>query len=423
MRIEAASGLVLLVAAAAALALANSPWASAVAAFWETPVGLRAGPWTAARPLRWFVDDVLMVAFFLQVGMELRRELHDGALSEWRRAALPAFAAAGGMLAPALVYLAFAGGAATRHGWGVPTATDIAFALGVLALLGRRVPAELRVLLLALAVIDDLGAILVIALFYSGGLEPWGLLVAAAGVAAIVLLQRFGARRLGLYALPAVVVWVGVMASGVHATIAGVIVGLLTPVRAWLSREEFAEGARGELGRLVAGGAVVAPVRAIERACREVRSPAERAIDALHPYVAYGVMPLFALANAGVSLSELGAGAAGREVLLGVGFALVLGKPVGVLAASGLALALGVARLPQELGARHLAVLGAVAGIGFTMALFVAQLAFDDAGLLAAAKAGVLAASALAGVTALALGRLALPLPDGAMEVVSRPVS
>jgi Na+:H+ antiporter, NhaA family len=237
LRIEAASGILLLVAAAVALLWANSPWAESYVHLWHTPVGVRFGNFTFERTLEWFVNDGLMVIFFFVVGMEIRREIHHGELSEWRRAALPAAAALGGMIAPACLYLVFAGASSTRSGWGVPMATDIAFAVGILTLLGKRVPAALRVLLLALAVIDDLGAIVVIAIFYSSGISLTGLLVAAAGFGGVFAMQRIGVRAKLAYVVPAVVAWAGIYAAGVHPTIAGVIVGLVTPVRAWLGPE------------------------------------------------------------------------------------------------------------------------------------------------------------------------------------------
>lgn len=414
LRLEAASGILLLVAAAVALAWANSPWAASYVELWHAPVGVRLGSFSFERPLEWFVNDVLMVVFFFVVGLEIRREISHGELSEWRRAALPAAAALGGMLAPAGLYLLLAGAPETRSGWGVPMATDIAFAVGVLTLLGRRVPAALRVLLLALAVIDDLGAILVIALFYSSGVVASGLLIAALGLAATFLMQRFGVRSKLSYVLPGFVTWVGIYAAGVHPTIAGVLIGFATPVRAWLGPEGFVSGLQREIEQLseqprVDPHALHATLRRVELARREAVSPAESLIEALHPWMAFGIMPFFALANAGVPL-ELGAmvGAPAR-VAAAVAFGLLVGKPLGVLSACSLVLRLRVATLPVGIGRPHLLVLGVVAGIGFTMALFVAQLAFAAPDLLAAAKIGILGASLLAVIGGLVLGRVLLP--------------
>ncbi len=384
--IEAASGILLLLAAVVALVWANSAWRDSYLALWHTPLGVRLGPFSFERDLHFWINDGLMTIFFFVVGLEIRREIYCGELSEWRRAALPAVAALGGMVVPALLYLSFAAARETHSGWGVPMATDIAFAVGVLALLGKRVPPALRVLLLALAVIDDLGAIVVIALFYSDGVQISGLLVALLGLGLIYGLRALGVRSKVAYVPVGIVVWAGVYASGVHPTIAGVAIGLITPVNVWLGRESV--------------------------------SPAESLIKSLHPWVAFGIMPLFALANAGVSLGGVELEGASLRVVLGCAVGLIAGKPLGVWLASAIALRSNLATLPAGIGARQLLVLGFVAGIGFTMSLFIAQLAFKDAALLAAAKLGVLAASGIAACAGLAIGRAllpAIPAPDAAM--------
>jgi NhaA family Na+:H+ antiporter len=414
LRIEAASGILLMAAAAVALIWANSPWAASYIQVWHMPLGIRVGSFVFERTLEWFVNDALMAIFFFVVGMEIRREVHHGELSEWRRAALPAAAALGGMLVPAGLYLMVASSAATRSGWGVPMATDIAFAVGILTLLGKRVPAALRVLLLAVAVIDDLGAILVIALFYSSGIDSVGLLVAGLGVAGIVAMQRLGVRSKAAYIVPSAVAWGGVYAAGIHPTIAGVIVGLMTPVRAWLGPVGFVSSVRGELEHLdqdpstLSSHELTRTLRHVDVASREALSPAESLIEGLHPWVAFGVMPVFALANAGVTLSGLEGASSSTAVAIAVAFGLIVGKPLGVLAATGLALKLGIGALPVGLTVRHLVVLGVVAGVGFTMALFIAQLAFTDPTLLSAAKVGVLSASGCAAILGIVLGRLLL---------------
>jgi len=415
LRIEAASGMLLLLASAVALGWANSSWSEGYRQFWRTPLAVRVGAFAFERTLEWVVNDGLMVVFFFVVGMEIRREIHNGELSEWRRAVLPVTAAMGGMVAPAGAYLMLAGAGATHSGWGVPMATDIAFAVGILTLLGKRVPAALRVLLLALAVIDDLGAIVVIALFYSSGVAFGGLVIAAFGFGGIVVMQRFGVRAKVAYCIPAFVAWAGIYTAGVHPTIAGVIVGVLTPVRAWLGPEGFLTGARNQLDRLattsldgLSSHELAETLNQVDRARREAMSPAEGLIEALHPWVAFGIMPIFALANAGVSLNGISLDATSWHLALGVAAGLVVGKPVGILLATWLTLRLGLGTLPRGLTARHLLVLGVVAGVGFTMALFIAQLAFADAGLLAAAKLGVLIASGAAAFFALGIGRLLL---------------
>lgn len=411
--VQAASGIVLLVAATAALIWANSPAAALYDTLWTTPLGVSLGPLSFARDLRWWVNDGLMTLFFFVVGLEIRREMHAGELSDLRRAALPLAAAVGGMLVPAAIYALFNAGHATSAGWGVPMATDIAFAVGVLALLGDRVPPALRILLLALAVIDDLGAILVIALFYSDGVNLLGLGVAGAGLAGIIGLQLFGVRAVAAYVPFAFVAWGATYASGVHPTIAGVLLGLLTPVRAWLGVSHFADtaeaAARGAREAADAGSTEFHEhLDAMTRATREAVSPVERAEHALHGWVAWWVMPLFAFANAGVSLGSLSLAGDGWRVFVGIVAGLVVGKAVGIFAAARGATAVGVAALPRGVRWTDISVVGGVAGIGFTMALFVAQLAFPPGPMLETAKLAILVASGIAGVGGYVLGRRVL---------------
>ncbi|MBL8740833.1 MAG: Na+/H+ antiporter NhaA [Myxococcales bacterium] len=419
LRIQAASGLLLLLAAGAAMVWATVAWSS-YAALWHTPLGVRVGAWSFERSLEWVVNDGLMAIFFFVVGLEIRREVHHGELSDWRRAALPAAAAVGGMVAPAGLYLLVAGAPPTRSGWGVPMATDIAFALGILALLGKRVPAALRVLLLALAVIDDLGAIIVIAVFYSSGIAPVGLAVAGAGFIGILVMQRLGVRSKLAYVVPGVVAWAGVYAAGIHPTIAGVIIGLMTPVRAWLGTDGFVAGVQTQLDQLTHAGTahvssheLASTLREVDAARREAMSPVESLIESLHPWVAFAIMPIFALANAGVTVSVGAMDEHAWRVAIGAFLGLLVGKPVGILLVCGAMVRARVATLPAGIGTRQLVVLGVVAGIGFTMALFIAQLAVADARLLAAAKVGVLAASVGAGGLGLALRRILLAGPAG----------
>jgi NhaA family Na+:H+ antiporter len=410
LEVEAASGLLLIAVAAVALGWANSPWRATYFALWETPVGVRIGGVAFERTLAWVVNDILMVVFFFVVGLEIRREVHQGELSEWRRAALPVVAAAGGMVVPALTYLAIAGDPSTRSGWGVPMATDIAFAVGILSVLGARVPPALRVLLLALAVIDDLGAIVVIAVFYSGGVQWGGIGVALASLGVIVVMQRAGVRSSLAYVAPAAVAWAGTYAAGVHPTIAGVAVGLLTPVQAWLRPSDLRREASRALDRLRTPGFpaapqdLAAPVHKLMHAVVEVRSPVSRHVEALHPWVAYGVMPVFALANAGVVIDAGDLDGAAVRVVAGVAAGLVVGKPVGIVLACVAATRAGVAQLPVGIGVREVLVLGVVAGVGFTMSLFIAQLAFVDPSMLAGAKVGVLGGSVVAALMGLGLG-------------------
>ena len=323
-------------------------------------------------------------------------------------------AAVGGMLVPALIYAAFNAGGPGARGWGVPMATDIAFAIGVVTVLGRRVSPALRVLLLALAVIDDLGAILVIAIFYTGGIAlPW-LAVAGAGLAAVWLVRLSGTRRLLAYLGPGVVVWLGLYLAGIHPTLAGVLLGLSTPVVAWLGVDGLRR-ARGELAQVIDGDPHdhLERLDDVQRACREAVSPSVHLQHRLHATVAFVIMPLFALANAGVPLGG-GIGGAAAPVFWGVVLGLVAGKLIGVFGAAWIGVRMGVAVRPRGVDARGMAVVATVAGIGFTMSLFVAQLALPPGPLLDAAKLGILVASGAAMTLGAVLGVLVLRPPADA---------
>jgi len=412
--IEASSGLLLLLVTAIALGWANSRWSESYVALWHTPLGFQLGPLAFERDLHFWINDGLMAIFFFVVGLEIRREMYRGELSELRRAALPLAAALGGMIVPACVFLALNQTPESRNGWGVPMATDIAFAVGVLTLLGRRVPPALRILLLALAVIDDVGAILVIAIFYSTDLSLTGFAVAAGGVGMILGMQLIGLRYPLMYLLPALLVWAGLYAGGVHPTLAGVAVGLLTPARAWLGPRGFAQHAEGSVAALRRQGshdehAAIPHLAHLDEARREAISPVESIQHALHGWVAFGIMPLFALANAGVPLGAAALEGTALNVFLGVTLGLALGKPVGIVAFSWLFTRLGVARLPAGMNLMSVAVVGVVGGVGFTMALFIAQLAFPPGPLLETAKLGILTASAAAALGSYLLGRAVLP--------------
>jgi Na+:H+ antiporter, NhaA family len=370
LRIEASSGIVLLVATVGALLWANSPWRGVYDSIWHAHLPQAAGPWLSGKSLHFWINEGLMTIFFLIVGLEIRREMREGALSNARHAALPAIAALGGVVVPALIYFAINHDEAElRRGWAVPTATDIAFAVGVLALLGKRAHPALRVLLLALAIIDDIAAIVIIALFYSSGVSMLGLWISLVGVIGVLAMKRFGVRSGWGYLVPGVVVWAGMLHAGVHPAIAGVVVGML--------------------------------------------AAAPQLEGTLHPWVAYGIMPLFAFANAGVSLAGLSFDQpASMGVLAGIVAGLVIGKPVGIALATFAGVKMGVCRLPEGVGYREVVVLGLLGGIGFTMAIFIANLAFAEEGLLAVAKFGVLVASAVAAAAGLLVARFALRRGD-----------
>ncbi len=417
LHIQASSGILLLIASIAALVLANSSWRAAYEHLWHVPFSIGLGAWQFAEPLHFWINDGLMVVFFFVVGLEIRREIHNGELSEVRRAVLPAAAALGGMIAPAAIYFALNAGSAAQGGWGVPMATDIAFAVGVLALLGKRVPAALRVLLLALAIIDDIGAILVIALFYSTNFAPMGLVVVVVGIALTRSMRAIGVRRPSIYIFPGIVVWAGFLISGIHPTIAGVVLGLLTPARSWYGKDGFIEATERSLEKLRHKAQskedphdLFEPLSEIGEARREAISPVIRLEHALHPWVAYGIMPLFAFANAGVYLGDIDfSGATSIWLTAGVALGLVFGKPIGIIVACFLVVRAGIASLPKGITWKSISLVGVVAGIGFTMAIFIAGLAFPDPRMLGTAKVAVLGASAIAGVFALVLGAILLP--------------
>jgi NhaA family Na+:H+ antiporter len=396
LQIEASAGLLLVAAAVIALVWASSPWSAAYHQLWGTDVALEAGPFHLSGSLVHWVNDALMAVFFFVVGLEISRELTIGHLADRRAAALPVLAAVGGTVVPAAIYLAVTAGGDGTEGWGIPMATDIAFAVGVVMLLGDRVPAAVRLLLLAVAIVDDIAAISVIAIFYTDDLEVAWLAGALLGVAVVALMRRVRVWYLPVYLLAGVGVWLCLYESGVHPTLAGVAMGFLTPVRPLVPEPELGAVAR----RLSADEDVtVDEVRELAFELRESVSVSERFEEALHPWSSYVILPLFALANAGVSLSASSVGdALSSRVTIGIVLGLVIGKPLGILGASWLAVRTGVARLPAGLSWRHIAGLGTVAGIGFTVAIFVSGLAFDRAEVQDEARLGVLAASVVAAV-------------------------
>lgn len=381
---QSSAGLVLMAAALIALGIANSPLGPGYAALLHAELGpLSLGHW---------INDGVMTVFFLLVGLEIKREVVDGQLSTWPRRVLPGIAAAGGMIVPALLYLAVNRGP-TAVGWAIPAATDIAFALGVIALLGQRVPASLRVFLAALAIIDDLGAVVIIAIFYTAGLSWPDLAGAAVAVALLVACNRLGVQRLSIYLAIGAVLWLFVLRSGVHATLAGVVLALTIPMR-----------------------------RTPAQSDADDPSPLHRLEHALHQPVAFLVVPVFALANAAVPLLGLPAGVLGAPVTLGVLGGLLIGKVAGVFGCAMLAVRLGLADMPAHAGRRQLFGVALLCGIGFTMSIFITLLAFPDAPLLQTeAKLGVLVGSLLSGVAGYAVLRLAPRAGDAGAAGDGRP--
>lgn len=374
---DASGGIILIIAATLAMLLANMGATSGLYhAFLDTPVQLKVGALEINKNMLLWINDALMAVFFLLIGLEVKREMVEGALATRRQAIFPVVAALGGMVVPALVYLAFNfQDPIASSGWAIPAATDIAFALGVLALLGSRVPASLKIFLMALAIIDDLGAIVIIALFYTHDLSLLSLAIAAAAIAALAILNVSGVRRTGLYILVGVILWTAVLKSGVHATLAGVIVGFFIPLKT-------------ENGK----------------------SPAKQLEHVLHPWVAFMILPLFAFANAGVSLQGVTLEGLTSLLPLGIIAGLFIGKPLGISLFCWLALKLKLARLPEGANFSQIMAVGLLCGIGFTMSIFIASLAFGavDPELITWAKLGILLGSLLSAVVGYSLLRMHL---------------
>lgn len=380
LQLESASGIILILSAALAMLLANTSLAGLYQAFLDTPVQVRIAALDINKPLLLWINDGFMAVFFLLVGLEVKREMLEGALSTREQATFPAIAALGGMLAPAIIYSLFNfGDEVTRAGWAIPAATDIAFALGVMALLGKRVPLSLKVFLLALAIIDDLGVIVIIALFYTSQLSLSALAVSIAAIAVLWWMNRRGVDRISAYILVGIVLWVAVLKSGVHATLAGVVVGFMVPIK----------GERHE-------------------------SPLKHLEHALHPWCAYLILPLFAFANAGVSLAGIGLSDMLNPLPLGIMLGLFIGKPLGVFSISWLAVKAGIARLPDGVNFRHIFAVSILCGIGFTMSMFIASLAFEHGGLDygSYSRLGILSGSTLAAIFGYLAMRMSMPATE-----------
>ncbi len=407
-RSEAAGGLLLLGCAVLAFIWANSPFAAAYFDLWQTYVTVGVGSFVIDKPLLLWINDGLMAIFFFLIGLEIKREVMGGELSNPKSAALAVAAALGGMLVPALAYVMLNAGGAGSAGWGIPMATDIAFALGVLALLGNRVPLALKVFLTALAIVDDLGAVLVIALFYTAEVSTTALLWAAGFFAVLVVLNRLGVQRTALYIILGVGLWLAFLKSGVHATIAGVLLALTIPASRRLDAPDFLDRARAYLASFaedVKPGETAPTLQqqdaifALENACEAAETPLARMEHGLHKPVAFFIIPVFALANAGVALTG-GLGALlSSPVTLGIVLGLVVGKPIGITLMAWLAVKTGLASLPAGTTWKQVVGVSALCGIGFTMSIFIATLAFPgDAALLDAAKLGILLGSLISGV-------------------------
>jgi NhaA family Na+:H+ antiporter len=406
---SSSSGILLIAAAVVALVWVNSPWGEGYAQLWGTNLSVGLGNVSIEKDLTHWINDGLMAVFFLVVGLEIKREILVGELSSPRRAALPIAAALGGALLPALIYAAINFGTEGAFGWGIPMATDIAFALGVLALLGERAPLGLKVFLTAVAIVDDILAVVVIALFYTSDIS-WG----ALAIGAVFLVALIGANLAGVgkplpYALLGVGLWLCFLESGVHATIAGVLLAMTVPASSYIDTGQFLERSRGLLDHFERAGergdAVITnaerqgALHALNKANEDVEPPLQELEHALHPWVVFAIVPLFALANAGVALGEgLGATLL-HPVSLGIVAGLLLGKQLGITLFAWLALKSGISEMPAGVTWAHIYGVGWLAGIGFTMSLFISDLAFAEGALLDVAKVGILTASLIAGIT------------------------
>ena len=398
---EVAGGILLLVATAAALVWVNSGWGDSYHSFWHTEIELAVGSWHLPHmSLGHFVNDALMALFFFVVGLEIKRELVTGDLSSMRAAALPAIGAAGGMVVPALLYFVFNTAGEASRGWGIPMATDIAFAVGIVALLGSRVSPKIKLFLLTLAIVDDIGAIAVIAIFYTSDLSTTWLLTALVGLIAVWVLQKIRVWAIPVYAVLGIFIWYATLESGVHATIAGVALGLLTPARPLLGQRDAQQ-----IVDALPSDANVAEVRHASFLAQESVPLTERLEELLHPFTAFMIIPIFALANAGIVLSgDTISDAAASNVTLGIIAGLVIGKPLGIALFTWVATRFGFA-LPEGVNWPQFVGMGLAAGIGFTVSIFVGNLAFEDSAITELAKIGILVASLIAAIGALVLLR------------------
>ena len=416
---EVGGSVVLLVCSLTALVWANSPWADRYFEILHTYIGVSWGDASFKLSLQHWVNDGLMVLFFFVVGLEIKREISVGELSSLGQAALPVAAAIGGMVVPALAYVALNLGGEGAVGWGIPMATDIAFALGVLALFGSRAPLGLKVFLTALAIADDIGAVLVIAIFYTEQISLPALLLAAGLLALLAMVLRMNVPRALLFVPLGLGVWIAVLASGVHATVAGILMALVVPVRARIEPAEFMARARRSIDELDAREVTresmifergqLDALEQIHRSVNKMRPAGLILEQALHPVQAFWVLPLFALFNAGVAVDGKLSEGLQNPISLGVIAGLVLGKPIGVVLVSWLAVRSGRASLPEGMSWSHILGAGWLAGIGFTMSLFVSDLAFADGALVADAKLGILTASVAAGVCGFVVLHRSLP--------------
>lgn len=418
MHAETSGGIILILCAIVALVWANSPFADSYYHLWHTYIKLDFGGYILNYSLHHWINDGLMVIFFFVVGLEIKRELLAGELSSVKKAALPVAGALGGMILPAIIYFLFNVGKEGSAGWGIPMATDIAFVVGIMALLGPKFPFTLKIFILALAIVDDIGAVLVIAIFYTADISFIALSIAGGIILLLVLFNRLGIRSLIVYTIAGISLWLAFLESGVHATVAGVLLAFTIPVTSRINTKKFTNETRklidefdsaDELGENeITNEKRLALLQKIESNCEKIQTPLQRFEHLLHPWVAFFIMPVFALANAGVTISSGFSESITHPISIGIILGLFIGKQVGIFGFSFVAIKLGFASKPDGVNFIKMYGAGILAGIGFTMSLFIANLAFSSEELLNIAKVGVLSASLLSGVVGYVIVKIGL---------------
>ena len=415
---EASGGILLIIATVIALAWANSPFADSYHHLWHTYIKIDVGGIGFNYSLHHWINDGLMVIFFFVVGLEIKREMLVGELSSAKKAALPIAAALGGMIFPALIYTIFNLGSEGSSGWGIPMATDIAFVVGILALLGNRVPLALKIFILALAIVDDLGAVLVIAIFYTSNISYTSLLIGAGLIVLLIAMNKMGVRNLLVYTLVGIALWLAFLKSGVHATVAGVLLAFTIPVSSRINTKKFKNETEsllkdfnnaGEHGEnVLTNSERLTIVDQIENNCEKILTPLQRFEHGLHPWVSFFIMPVFALANAGVTIGSGFSSALTHPVSIGIILGLFIGKQIGIFGFSYLAVKLKLASEPEGVSWKKIYAASILAGIGFTMSLFIANLAFNSPDLLNISKVGILTGSLLSGIVGFIILKSAL---------------
>jgi NhaA family Na+:H+ antiporter len=415
---EASGGILLIICTIIALIWANSPFAESYHHLWHTYLNLDIGGTGLKYSLHHWINDGLMAVFFFVVGLEIKRELLVGELSSLKKASLPIAAALGGMIFPALIYILFNAGTEGSSGWGIPMATDIAFVVGILALLGKRVPLSLKIFILALAIVDDIGAVLVIAIFYTSQTSFISLLIAAGLLILLIIMNRIGVRNLLVYTIVGIALWLAFLKSGVHATVAGVLLAFTIPASSRINTKKFTDETKylindfndaGDHGdNVLTNEERLSIVDQIENNCEKILTPLQRFEHGLHPWVSFFIMPIFALANAGVSIGSGFLSSVSNPVSVGIILGLFIGKQVGIFVFSYLAVKLKIASKSEDVSWRKIYAAAILGGIGFTMSLFIANLAFGTGDSLDIAKVGILSGSLISGIVGFLILKSAL---------------